>query len=315
MALDPKPFFIGIPGVQHSGEVVRQHIHDSTGGGEGVSSPTSMQVTASPAPDGNVRIAPGGAILLSRYAGATGQSYSARNATETTLAVPPTGSGGGRTDLVILRIVDPQYEGQMPADVNAFQYTRIELIQGVADTVKYAWQLNLTYPAIALARIKRVLNKTIVEPGDITNLRDLAQPRSYRRLFNINPTANHPIPAGYSSWPILSAQRPVMFIPPWGTVLKIVGHYGGIDYQGSTVSVAGIRTGFGSEASENGIIIERTPGRGHYTVSGTHNIPANMRGMDQLINVQAQRSSGTAVWEADYQSQIVIDCEVTEATV
>lgn len=315
MAVDAVPYFIGIEGVKHSGEIVRQALHDSTGGGEGVSSPESLKVTSSPAADGNVRIAPGGAILLSRYSGASGQSYACRNASETTLAVPPTGSTGGRTDLVVLRVLDPQYEGQLPVDINVFDYTRLELIQGVSATIKYAWQLNLTYPAIALARITRPLNKTIVENGDITNLRDLAQPKSFRKLFNINPTTNHPIPTGYSSWPILSAQRPTLFIPPWATTLKIVGHYGGIEYQGSALSVAGIRTGFGSEASENGIIVERTPGRCHYTVSGTHAIPSNVRGTDQLINVQAMRTSGTGVWEADYQSQIVLDCELTETTV
>lgn len=323
MAVDPVPYFIGIEGVRHSGEVVRHALYTSTGGAEGVSSPGALKVTASPAADKFIRIAPGGGLLVSKYAGASEQSYAARNASESAIEVPATGSGGGRTDVVIMRILDPQYEGQMPVgleELNAFQYVRLELIQGVADTVQTAKDLNLSYPAIALARIKRPLNKTIVENADITNLRELAQPRSLRRIISINPTANHPVPtAGYSSWPILAAQRPLISIPSWATVLKIVGHYGGIEFiepadaVGNTV--VGIRTGFGAEGAENGIIVENTPGRGHYTVSGVHAVPLNVRGTKQLINVQATRSAGTGTLEADYQSQIILDVELTEETI
>ena len=176
MALDSTPWIVG-GGAEHSPEVVRQALYDSTGGAEGVSSVGGLKVLANGTPNGTVRVLPGGGILNNRYAGGAGQSYAVRNASQTSVSIKATGSGSGRVDMVVIRVLDPQYEGSAPPDPNDFQYTRLEVIEGVSAGVKTAKELNLGYPAIALAKITLPKSTGTVTAGMIEDLRKMAQPR------------------------------------------------------------------------------------------------------------------------------------------
>jgi hypothetical protein len=162
VAVDPVPFFVG-GGAEHSPEVVRQGIFDYSSGAEGISSPTALRVLPWTTPTTKIRVMPGGALLNNRYPGGEGQSYTARNATQTEVPITANGSATARTDLVVLRILDPQYQGQPPADPKTFLYTRIEVIQGVSASIRSARELNLAYPAIALARVT-IPGNTVARP-------------------------------------------------------------------------------------------------------------------------------------------------------
>src|SRR5699024_2287161 len=78
MAVDPVPYVVH--GAKHSADVFRQAFHDSTGGAEGISTPTSFHVRQTATPSNQVRVRPGGAIVLNSYQGGAGQSYGIRNA-------------------------------------------------------------------------------------------------------------------------------------------------------------------------------------------------------------------------------------------
>lgn len=318
MALDNTPWFVG-GGAEHSPEVARSLAYAATNGAEGIAGISDLKVQAQAVPNGTVRVITGGALLLNRYAGGSGQTYALRNATATDVTVTPTGSGGGRTDLVVARVLDPQYEGAPPSDPLTFQYSRIAIIQGVPAATMTAKELNLGYPAIALAKITLPASTGTVTAAMITDLRRVAQPRRERAMLTIFPSTNVAMPtAGYASWPITSAQRPVVAVPDWATRVDIVAHVSGVKFTkvSAVDSLAGVRTGFGSSLpAQNGIIIqdaEDSGGRYHYTWIGTHLVDASMRGTDQFINLQAVRSGGTGLWVADYQTSIVIDWEFSE---
>ncbi len=318
MALDPVPYFTGQDGVRHSAEVVRAALYASTNGAEGVSGVSDLKVQAQPVPNNTVRVIPGGALLLNRYAGAGGQSYALRNATATDVTITATGSSGGRTDLLVARVFDTQYEGTPPVDANAFQYSRLAVIEGVPSNTKSARDLNLAYPAVALAKITIPANTATITNAMITNLRRVAQPRRDRAMRAVFPSLRHAIPGSYNSWPITLAQRPLIYVPEWATNIDIIGHISGAKFEkGNAVDfVAGIRTGFaGTEPGQNGIIVqdaEDTNGRYHYSVVGSHKIPAQFRGTDQYINLQAQRTGSTGNVYADYQTSVIIDWEFSE---
>lgn len=319
MAFDSTPWFVG-GGAQHSPEVARAMAYAGTRGSEGVAGISDMKVQAQGTPNNTVRIISGGALLLNRYPGGTGQTYSLRCATATDVAITATGSSGGRTDLIIARVLDPQYEGSAPADPTDFQYARPAVIQGVSSGIKSAKELNLAYPAIALAKVMLPASTATVTASMITDLRRVAQPRRERAMVTVFPTANVNMPTGaYSSWPITATQRPTVAVPDWATKVDVIAHVSGVKYTkgtGAADSVAGTRTGFGSSTpSENGIIIqdaEDSGGRYGYTWIGTHTVSAAMRGTDQIINLQAMRSGGTGTWTADYQTCVVIDWEFSE---
>jgi hypothetical protein len=325
MAFDPTPWFVG-GGAQHSPEVARALAYAGTRGSEGIAGVADLKVTAQSVPNGTVAVAPGGALLLNRYPGGTGQSYSLRNATTTNVTVTPTGSSSGRTDLVIARVLDPQYEGAAPADPTNFQYAYPTIIQGVPSGTLTAKELNLGYPAVALAKITLPASTGTVTSGMITDLRRVAQPRRDRAMVTVFPTGDwsnstaQQIPTGsYGSWPITSAQRPSVLVPDWATRVDIVAHLSGVVYVKSSdnsQTTAGIRTGFGSTLpAQNGIIVQDgtdAGGRFHYTVIGTHIIDSTMRGTYQYINIQGNKSSGTGRWYGDYQTSVVIDWEFSE---
>lgn len=233
MAVDPTPWLVG-GGATHSPEVVRQSLYDSTSGAEGISSATALQVRAQATPNGTVRVAPGGAVLNNRYPGGAGQSYSARNSSQTSVPVTATGSAGGRTDAVILRILDPQYAGQPPADPNNFQYTRLEAITAPAG-VKDISQLNLAYPAILLARITIPANTGTITNAMITDLRNIAQPRAldvWRPRPNVAADTELLVAAHADGeyFPNAGGEQWID-IPVWATRVQIRATWMGIRYQ------------------------------------------------------------------------------------
>lgn len=227
MALENVPW--AVTGAEVTAAVARQQLFDSTSGAEGVSSIGAMKVQALQTPGPKVRIAPGGATLNNRYTGGAGQSYSARNATQTEIPITATGSAGGRTDLVVLRILDPEFEGQAPENPDEFSYTRISVIEGVSTAIKSARDLNLAYPAIALARITIPASTATITNAMITDLRVKANPRTHE--------VTRPKAAVVSSAETLSALRENgewfpnaggeqrIDIPEWATRMQIMAEW------------------------------------------------------------------------------------------
>lgn len=192
MAVDRVSWMIGgpdkdTPGPKHSAEIVRQAFHDSTGGAEGVSTITALRVAALAVPGAAVRVLPGGGIVLNRYQGGGGQSYGVRNNTETEVSITATGSGGGRTDLVVIRVLDPQYEGQPPVNWDDFDYTRLEVIEGVPAATETFKELNLNYPAVELAKVTLPKSTATITAAMIEPLRALAQPK-HHEVIRARPT-------------------------------------------------------------------------------------------------------------------------------
>lgn len=325
MATDPTPWFVG-GGAEHSPEVARGLAYAATNGSEGIARISDLKVNAQAVPNGTVQVLTGAALLLNRYAGGAGQTYSLRNATGTNVPINPTGSGGGRTDLIVARVLDPQYEGQPPANPTSFEYSRITVIQGVPAGTKDAQDLNLAYPAIALAKVTLPASTGTVTQAMITDLRRVAQPRRERAMVTIFPTGKwqqgtgQVIPTGsYASWPLTAAQRPKVYVPEWATRVDIVVHLSGVVYvksNDSNITAAGLRTEFaGAISDQNGIMAQDGDDAGsrmHYTNAGTHLISAAQRGTDQLLGLRALKSSGTGRWYGDDQSTIIIDWEFSE---
>jgi len=322
MAFDNTPWFVG-GGAEHSPEVARAFTYAATRGSEGVTDVGDLKVVAQAVPNGTVQVIPGGGLLRNRYAGGSGQTYAIRGATATDVPITPTGASGGRTDLIVARVIDPQYEGLPPADPTSFEYARPAVIQGVAAGASVK-SLGLPYPAINLARVTLPANTGTVTPAMITDLRRVAQPRRERNLMTLFPAASSNLPtAGYGpTWPITAAQRPSLYVPAWATKLNVVVSMSGVKYtKGGTAAdtVAGIKTALGTAGtwnySENGILVqdaEDTGGRYHYSLIGQHTIPAAFRDSYQLLDLLATRSAGTGTWTADNQTSVAIDVEFEE---
>jgi len=223
------PWILNQPGYEYPAELVRAQHYDATSGGNGVGSPTAMKVTAQPAPDGTVSILPGGATAVSTYAGADGQSYHAQNFQPFMLDVPPTGSSaGGRHDLVILRVCDPQYDehpehggGPISAEEAAnYDFWWYELHQGKPV------RLEFDFPHVKLAHIRRGPNQTIVRPEDIHDIRELANPKNRVHMFarNLYLSEQQSLHSAERIWPQVGTHT--VHIPEFATRLHLQASWG-----------------------------------------------------------------------------------------
>jgi hypothetical protein len=312
MAFDSTPWFVG-GGAQHSPEVARTLAYASTNGAEGITGLGDLKVEAQAVPNGTVRVAPGAGLVLNRYAGGGQQTYVLRNATQTDVPITATGSGGGRTDMVVARILDPQYEGMSPADPVTFQYARPEVLQGVSATAKTPAEAGFTAPAIALARVTLPVSTATVTSAMITDLRKVANPRRERLLdtgywetpINVDTTAYKHI--GTST---------TFEVPPWATAAKVVLTYSGLALMvGNTTGwLRGlfnnieIRPTFFDENWLAAGSFQRTT----YAAAGEIVIPPAMRGNSYTIQLQGKRDSGPGYLQARSGTSVAFDIEFAE---
>ncbi|WP_461634952.1 hypothetical protein [Glutamicibacter soli] len=237
MALDLTPWFVG-GGAQHSPEVARLLAYAATSGAEGIVEPASLAVKAQSTPNGTVAVRPGAALIVNRYAGGTQQTYVLRNASSTSVTIPATGSGGGRTDAIVARILDPQYEGSAPTDPVTFNYARLERIGSVPGNLKNISQLGLTYPAILLAKITIPASTGTITNGMIADLREVAIPRV------LDVVRANPIVAGDAGLTLTATRAngeafpnaggtQLFDIPDWATRAQIRAYWTQVRYPGS----------------------------------------------------------------------------------
>lgn len=237
---DPVPWFVA-DGAEHTAEVFRTTLWLATGGGEGVVAPTDLKVRALDVAAGQVRIDPGACVMPNRQAGARSESYGGRAPLQSLVDIPQTDSSGPRTDLIIARIEDPQYEGwAKPPDAEAakrWTYIRPFRIHNVSPATLTAARrgtLDLGYPACALAAVNMPASTAAVEEEFIENLRRMASPRSKTVKLSGAPTAEDALTGAASEggriWP---DYRPSIAIPPWATkahptaFITSMGHRGG----------------------------------------------------------------------------------------
>jgi hypothetical protein len=217
----------------HPAEVGRQLAFAAFQGQEGVSSPTDCVVAALDIPGPSIRVFPGSYAILNRAPGYPNQMYTGRVTTEDVVSVQNTTSSGGRTDLVVIRIENPDTEGVAPPqnrDSGPYAFTRV--IQNVPSGIVSVNELNLGYSALTLARIQIPPSTSTITNSMITNLRNTKEtpipaPAVFTDVQNYTSNSTlSPPPNGsgtrtsaWVSWPApANWQVPV---PPWATEAQI----------------------------------------------------------------------------------------------
>lgn len=188
------PWFV--KDAEHPAEVERVLAYIAGSGGEGVVSPTDCKVTASAIPDLNINVQPGGVVAVNRFAGGGAQAYIARNVGSDVVALVAQGSSGARYDLVALIVEDPQYAGQpAPVSVPNGPYVRTAIYSDVPATTTKLSEIDPSQTGVALARVKFDASDGTINPADITDLRELANPRSFPVKKTLNGVATGSLPA------------------------------------------------------------------------------------------------------------------------
>lgn len=283
-----------IDGATLKGALLRVLAYAAVGGAEGIVSLNDCRVVTTTTPSSSIRVLEGGVLVLNRYLEGVGQTYPAYNDAADTVATTTTG-GGARSDLVVLRINDPEYSGTGPAEgeEDAYPYAQVVVITGVPGTTKTAEELDLGYPAIALARIDRPGSTSTVTSGHIVDLRKLARPRSEEHLNHlpIDSAGTNPLnDTAYASWPILLKLD--VDVPEWAAQAKITGFVEGLrlenDGEGA-LRVVLVETGVGTEATNiNESAPDDAADRRSYFLGGEIPIPSAQRGTTCTFRVQGK---------------------------
>lgn len=315
-------------GGKHSASLGRMVAYMATGGEEGVQSLGDLRVRQAAIANGTVIVGPGGAVMVSTYAGDINESYVGRVPSDTVVNVPANGGGSTRYDLVIARIDDwnkpggQATPGALPTD--EVQVFKPQVITGVASTVKTARELNLGYPAIALARIALPAGTAAVTDAMITPLREMAQPRRKRDLRAVNQLVGRD-----NSLTVVATtgeQFPndgafTVEVPYWATQVKVKETLDSIFAPaGTAYGAIWIRFGHGrgdvvnTEASLIDFTSARAdPSRVTAGNAATINIPATMRGQSVTVLLIGRKLGGTVNLKADSATAITLDMEFIEA--
>jgi hypothetical protein len=318
--MDPVPYVIG-GGAEHSPEVFRSALYNASGGAEGVAQAGDLKVKVMDPVGPGIRVNAGSGLILNRSAGGEGQTYSAlRPASDgEVFDITPTSGAGSRHDLVILRVEDPQYAPwEPPDDYLDAQFVFVRIIENVPAGTVTAEELDLGYPAIALARLDIPSSTTNITGGMIIDLRQVARPQSKLLKVTAVPAGTETLTsATYITFPTEAAWE--VFVPEWATRATITLLFGGaIGNEGAAYGYFRVKLG-AEPTGESGWDVEVLPADVFMRLAiiggGVIDIPPEDRGTVQDLVVQGVKTAGDADLLANTTSFISVDVLFTEEAV
>lgn len=320
MALDSVPWFIG-GGAEHSPAIARQLAYAATNGATGINAATDLRVTPLPTPGSFVRIMPGGGVMLNRYPGGGQQSYTVRNPSATDVPVSATGSAGGSTRYVILRVDDPEFGGQAPANVVTGPYVRAVLVNSIT---------NLAYPFLPLAKITQPANTATITAGMITDIRTLANPREKQVMYPrptliTDPAAGMLLKATTADgeWFPNAGGEQYIDIPEWATRMQIEATWIGVLYgpEGSSgwgdywVDYGPMVSAQKQQYSTHKFRWDMPAGdysRGNWELAHDVPVPPALRGATQVPFILKARKENNATPKMDHRSGVILKVRFLE---
>lgn len=327
MAMERVPYLVG-GGFEHSAEVMRAMLAAATSGAEGIVNAGDMKVQPLNVPGTSVRVAPGNALVRNSYGGGSAQTYAARSSSQTEVPIQSTGSSAARADMIVARIDDPTYDGGS-FDPATFEAARFEVIQGVGSNVTTVEALDLSYPAIPLARVNLPKSTGTVTADMITDLRSIAIPRVQRHLFTYALRTGESDrllgPVGDvegEAWP---NHYWYFNIPSWAQRVRVRAILGGVrveekapnNYGHLYVRFGTIPNGFNTQTTRwdistaNGGVTRQT-----FMCADDRSVPSAWRGVDTRAYIRGSRVNNNAnTPELDAFSSISLDLEFYETAV
>lgn len=333
MSVDPVPWFIAAP-AEHSAEVARTIAYQAISGKEGLARNGDLLVQALPVPGGAVRVLPGAAGILNRAPGGAGQAYIGRVGAAVSVPIAATGSGSGRSDLIVFRVDDPQYGGPTPPSAEDGPYIRLDVVSGVNPDVTRVQQVpgHEFDAAVTLARVDIPASTGTITDAMITNVSRVANPltEGVLRVHNVTGaeaqtlTATGAYPLGGTTWPTaVEAAWGDTFIPEWATRARVIMTWAGV-LQPPGDMLGRVWVQLGMSANPDRVITQETRFDSPNVSSGSRvtliaaddvAIPESMRGTFQKFyprgNVESSKPSAARP-SVDWGTSVVLQVEFYE---
>lgn len=310
MALFPRPILTN--GATHPAQQFRMLVRDLSNGAEGITQGDDLKVTQRGTPGGGVTVADGSAVVRGR-ANAFQGSYSACNVGTEDVPIAATG-GTPRSDMVILRIEDPEYEGTLNPESDEIAY--FDVISNVSSS---ATTIPDSRTAIPLARIDIPASTSTITNAMITDLRKIANARRLRTVVTQSPGSQSTGIGASTTYSYFStAAGWNIAIPDWASkaIIKIdvsplryaLGNFWGQ-----------ISATFGASLSVQPTFLDDNQGTGVRRIpaimADTLTIPSSYRGTTQLLRVRAAglNAGQDARIYVDSGTTLVADVQFEEA--
>ncbi|MBG7704911.1 hypothetical protein HCJ76_44320 [Streptomyces sp. MC1] len=314
MTWDGIPWFV--EGTAASEETLRLVVEAAACGGEGVVGPADLLVTALDAPGDAVQVAPGAMVVKRRAAtGGGNQSYAARMPTPEQVDIEPTGTDGGRSDLIIARVEDP-YGGETwpaPEDPTVGPYVFTRVISDVPPGTTSVLDVDPDSTAITLARLDIPVSTSAITAAMVTDLRQMARPRSQTSRRYVpgawsTPDDVGPVTDTWEAFPLGATWTEK--VPEWATHVAVHAVITGLLHPDTVEARGQLRVSFGEQHGV-GMPYGATQA-GRLAVQAGHKFlldPAD-RGEMRDIDVEGIGAAGfTGVLRAD--AYTVLSLEVT----
>ncbi|MFF1298135.1 MULTISPECIES: hypothetical protein [unclassified Streptomyces] len=314
MALHPVP--IATKDAEHSAQQFRMMIKDLARDNQGVTTGLDMKVTALSTPGAGVQIGDGSAVIAGKVSPVQGY-YNAYNIGADTVSIGATG-GVGRSDMLVLRVEDPEYEGTRdPAEDPIVFFEVVPNVSSSATTVPSG------YSAIPLARIDIPASTATITNAMIKDLRKVANPRRERTLnpffYSGSLTQISGTSGTWQNFP--SAVTWSIPIPAWAGKVKIVMTAAAVRLDDGFV-FGGYTFQLGTKEADQPVNIDDNQGTGVRrqtlitcdTMSLTDTLGAPMRGTTQTLRPKMRCTAGNAgKIGADNATTFIADVEFEEA--
>lgn len=190
MAFSGVPMFIGGGSARHAASVVRCANHVATQGQQGVLGEMDLRVLELATPGAGIRLSPGAAVLRNTASGGDYETYLDKSNTDIELPINPTGTAGGRNDLIIVRVEDPYVSGTggpsggwaVPTDAanGPYIFARVDenvgTLAGGGEITDVSQSPNYAnWTATTLGRLNIPANTGTITQAMITDLRSIAE--------------------------------------------------------------------------------------------------------------------------------------------
>lgn len=319
MASDPVPWMVA-GNVQHSVNVARLLAYASFGGSEGIVGPRDLEVRELAVPGPQVRVYPGACAILNRFPGAKYEAYAGRFPTETLVDIAPTGSGGGRSDLIVARVEDPFENGSPFANDGSGVFLRPAVISNVGTSIKNFKALGYAYPAIPLARVDIPPSTGTITQAMIADLRRMTaavRREEWSRVFS-GLGASSLTSTNWADWPPGASMQ--VDVPDWATHVEMSATLSGVAYgfnpaSGQRDALGALQMKFGAVAGGYSAVTydlswnQAYGDRTTLMVGGAPGqIPVSVRGTTQNVVVQGFKNPGVNSYlQVDAGSAVSMD--------
>lgn len=311
MALFPRPILTN--GATHSAQQFRMLVRDLSNDSEGITQGDDLKVTQRSTPGGGITVGDGSGVVKGR-ANAFQGHYSVCNIGATDVDIAATGAGAGRSDMVIVRVEDPEYEGTLDPQVDEIAY--FDVISNVSSA---ATSIPDGRTGIPLARIDIPASTSTITSAMITDLRQVANPRRRRSVFTQSPASISTGIGSSTSYNYFStAAGWNISVPDWASKVIIKIDVSPIRYDlGNFWGRIGAT--FGSSMNTQDIVLDDNQGSGARRIpaiiADTLTVPDSYRGTTQLLRVRASAMSAGQAGRiyVDSGTSIAADVQFEEA--